>query len=155
DRRIDGRIVDALVQADFSKTALADEPTVRELIDGKVKPYLQKHHPEANGVKFDIQADPEPGGVKIHCPARLGGGRKACTIDFAFLDTAEYDDLRRLAAEMTTEVQPPYVIERGSERFVTKLPAELAKRMEDLGRKGLTIQRYKGLGEMDAEQLWE
>ena len=156
DKRCDARIIDALVQAaDLSKTDLADATALRRIFDEKVTPYLTSRHPDMTSMKFDLHADPEHGGVRIHCPARLAGGRKPTVIDFDFLDSPEYEDLRKLHGEMAPDAVSPYVVERGSDRFVARLPAELATHLEELGRKGLSIQRYKGLGEMDAEQLWE
>jgi DNA gyrase subunit B len=156
DKRCDGRIVDGLVQAaDFAKTDLADGAAARRTIDEKVVPYLAQRHPELVALRFDLRPDPEHGGVQIHCPARLGGGRKTTVLDFEFLDSPEYEELRRIRAEMVKDAVSPYVVEGGKDRFVARMPSELATHIEELGRKGLTIQRYKGLGEMDAEQLWE
>jgi DNA gyrase subunit B len=52
--------------------------------------------------------------------------------------------------------QPPlYRIKKGkSERYVYN-DAELEKSLQESGRDGVNIQRYKGLGEMDATQLWD
>jgi DNA gyrase subunit B len=155
DKRCDARLVDALVQAaDLGKADLGDEQRVAQLIDEQIKPYLASRHPELSTVRLELRPDPEHGGVQIVAPARLGG-RKQVALDFEFLDLQEYEELRRLAREMATSATPPYLIERGSESILADLPARLAQRMEEMGRRGLTIQRYKGLGEMDAEQLWQ
>jgi DNA gyrase subunit B len=50
---------------------------------------------------------------------------------------------------------PPYRLEAGGEVVEFDRAEDLAVRINQLGKKGLQIQRYKGLGEMNPEQLWE
>ena len=52
--------------------------------------------------------------------------------------------------------QPPlYQIRKGKKHWYTYSDEELAKKLDEVGRDGVTVQRYKGLGEMNPEQLWE
>ena len=59
--------------------------------------------------------------------------------------------------EMIYIAQPPlFKVEKGKKVYYAYSDDELAKILEEIGREGIKpIQRYKGLGEMDAEQLWE
>ena len=52
--------------------------------------------------------------------------------------------------------QPPlYQIRKGRSHWYTYSDEELAAKLDEIGRDGITVQRYKGLGEMNPEQLWE
>ena len=52
--------------------------------------------------------------------------------------------------------QPPlYQVRKGKKHWYTFSDEELAKKLDEIGRDGIVVQRYKGLGEMNPEQLWE
>ncbi|MEX2129262.1 MAG: DNA topoisomerase (ATP-hydrolyzing) subunit B [Xanthobacteraceae bacterium] len=83
------------------------------------------------------------------------GVKEVAAIDQAFLNSADARKLDALAPRLQEIYARPAKLVREREETAVFGPVGLFEAVTAIGRKGITMQRYKGLGEMNPEQLWE
>jgi DNA gyrase subunit B len=83
------------------------------------------------------------------------GVKEVAVIDQALLGSADARRLDEHAASLQQSYERPGLLRRKGEETAIHGPVGLFEAITAAGRKGLTLQRYKGLGEMNPNQLWE
>jgi DNA gyrase subunit B len=140
----DSRVVDVVsdvnlhldVKADFANPANL-EPLVKRLEALSVSPEL----------KPDEEHDAWMVTYRDHSNAERVIGPELAS-------HAEYKKLRSLAKQIARFNQPPFVVAKDSARVTLEDWEALLAHVKAEGMKDASVQRYKGLGEMNAEQLW-
>jgi DNA gyrase subunit B len=134
--------------------ALSDEAALRQVTQA-AEAYLRLAAPELIPVSFSFEEDREHACLSLVASTKANGTAHRNVVDRELVQSPEFEEARRLAREIAGAGEPPYTL--GEEAAPELLPnvQQAVARVMAQARKGLEIQRYKGLGEMNPTQLWE
>jgi DNA gyrase subunit B len=154
--RRDPRVVDALVQAArIDENSLLDLQALNSEVE-KMHAHLQARSPDVlSQLKVFRKEDPEHQAKKLVFRTEINGSPKETVLDYVFLSSPEYRELLALRQAFDAMGPSPYRVKlEGSELLAFTVQEMLAAVRKDAST-GVAIQRYKGLGEMSAVQLWD
>jgi len=155
-RRLDERIVAAAVAVGLpSEQDLRDATRLRDHVAPRISEQLRVVDPDSREVAWEVSADPEHDAHRLVATSRRAGVTHRTTLDGNFLRSSDWSRLSALVAQMADiGGRGSFRIESeaGEPELVTSAP-RVFERLLELAEKGLSIQRYKGLGEMNPDQL--
>ncbi len=144
--------------------AFVDEPGLdRDLLKDRaaltnavanVKKTLRVMYPKLEST-LEILSDEEHQSNKVSCRMQANGASFGLDVTHDLVGSADFRELQKLAPSAIGLGRAPYKLKAKGEEQELRSTADLVRTILDLGKQGLAIQRYKGLGEMNPGQLWE
>ncbi len=161
-RLYDERVVDAAAHIGRpTQEDLEDERVLLEEVVPQIEAELSRARPPEGGdvvgeLKWTTEPELDGQGFKLIAKSRRAGQTLRSPLDHELVSSGEFMRMVRLVGELTELGQAPYSLHHG-ERPPESFPlvSLLLVRMLEIANKGLSIQRYKGLGEMNPDQLAE
>jgi DNA gyrase subunit B len=155
-RKFDGIV--RRLRSDFGADA-ADFVVDQRLaaLDASSAAKLEQAMPELSANGYDVSlVGKDAEALRVRVVERATSAARNINVPLDLLGSSIYDDARRTYAALAQLVgEPPFTLSNAKRTEVAYTHDELPERALDLAKDGMRITRFKGLGEMNPEQLWE
>jgi len=142
----------------LSRDSITTESGAQTLAD-QLCEWLKRHESAATVVGTKVMRDDEHGRYTVRIDTEREGVRRLTPISFELLTAEDFLQLQDILMKAQPLGDAPYSIvsDDEKERFKQSCQTvfQLKRIIMDRGRTGFTVTRFKGLGEMNPEQLWE
>jgi DNA gyrase subunit B len=133
------------------------EPVSEELVFAKTSHDHKKVdlNKDLKDVHFQLAFEPEKENYQIVMFGSNNGRDFQLKFNAEFVESVIIKNIMEIYEPIKVNDHPPFVLHNSGDSITVNSKHELMQAVFDLAKKGIYIQRYKGLGEMNAEQLWE
>ena len=109
----------------------------------------------AHHITVKVEADEAHDAYRLRCVKTLHGNTRQTIVDTSFIETGDYEQIVKTAKILNGLIRKGAEIKRGEKSLAVTSFSGALTWLIDQAKDGMHIQRYKGLGEMNPEQLWE
>ncbi len=155
DKRCDSRVT-----AGVLRTSGIDREDlhVRDKVDqaaDKLGSYLLKRYADMFPLNISVSWDNEHGAGRILVEPMSRFRGRSSVVDWTLVESSEYQEALAAQRDLESLGEAPYIATVGGVETELANAEALTDFIEARGRKGISISRYKGLGEMNSSELWD